>query len=208
MITPRHSRDKDCLFYIMPVASYSVTLLYLSVSYRVLSSLYLSEWHKPQSRNNFTFQGMAFPISLLGCCSLDSVHSFFACECLFILRPVQGFHTHLNHPSSILPHLLYSSPCLTLQLASWAEAQWSAVQRYITCWGGGGKRRKGARKDTDADMETPCSPPPHPPKKGGGEFKNPRGGIDARTDCYNSKHAAETTPFIFCYTVEWACLSK
>ncbi len=67
----------------------------------------------------------------------------------------QGFHSHLNHPSSILPRLLYSSPCLALPSASWAEAQWSAVQRYITSWrgrGGGGGRR-GARKCTDADMK-------------------------------------------------------
>lgn len=60
----------------------------------------------------------------------------------------KGFHSHSNHPSSILPHLLYSSACPALPSATRAEAQWSAVQRYITSWearGGGRKRSQNVQ---------------------------------------------------------------
>lgn len=74
----------------------------------------------------------------------------------------KGFHSHSNHPSSILPHLLYSSACPALPSATRAEAQWSAVERSAALHNELRSKRRRKKKEPecarmDADMKH--SPP-------------------------------------------------
>lgn len=79
------------------------------------------------------------------------------CSCA---SAAQGFHTNLNHLSTILPSLLYSSLCPTLTSGSSAEAQWSVLQCYITSWWGS-EREKEKKGDTNWRTNWP-----HPAQQG------------------------------------------
>lgn len=205
MITTRHIRDTDGLFvsqwWCCPRLFYS---LHVSVTCIIWKPLFL----KPTSQcyQSFCITGCDFlPILPWVWAMKSSIRHL--CVWMSLHSPVaaQGFHSHLNHPSSILPRLLYSSPCLALPSASWAEAQWSAVQRYITSRGGGGERRgpgSAGMQIWNTMLTT---------KNGGWEegekglkrswrcnsfflfFPHCSGGKIC--DCYDSKQSAGTTPF-------------